>query len=231
MVQGGVYATAVESAAGLGASLAARDRGQFAVGVHNATDFLRPATSGRAEVIAEPLPAGPCPATMACHHHRRTRQRARTRPAQAAERPASPHRHKLTSGPPPGGSTPGSAACSVQAAAGCDSAAPGCPRTDSARDIVFHLRPTGCGQARREGRAQRGLDMGGCPPGRRGRRRRTERTLCAFTSHGARASDGFSRRGELVLLPSRKVNIRPAPEPRDRCRTMPALCACGLRCS
>ena len=58
VVQGGVYATAVESAAGLGASLAVRDRGQFAVGVHNATDFLRPATSGRAEVIAEPLQQG-----------------------------------------------------------------------------------------------------------------------------------------------------------------------------
>jgi len=35
-----------------------QDRGQFAVGVHNATDFLRPATSGRAEVIAEPLQQG-----------------------------------------------------------------------------------------------------------------------------------------------------------------------------
>ena len=58
VVQGGVYATAVESAAGLGASLAVRDRGQFAVGVHNATDFLRPATSGRAEVVAEPLQQG-----------------------------------------------------------------------------------------------------------------------------------------------------------------------------
>src|SRR5216683_2921800 len=49
---------AVESAASIGASLAVRDRGQFAVGVHNATDFLRPATSGRAEVIAEPLQQG-----------------------------------------------------------------------------------------------------------------------------------------------------------------------------
>ena len=58
VVHGGVYTTAVESAASLGASLAVRDRGQFAVGVHNATDFLRPATSGRAEVIAEPLQQG-----------------------------------------------------------------------------------------------------------------------------------------------------------------------------
>jgi 1,4-dihydroxy-2-naphthoyl-CoA hydrolase len=58
VVHGGVYATAIESAASLGASLAVRDRGQFAVGVHNATDFLRAATSGRAEVIAEPLQQG-----------------------------------------------------------------------------------------------------------------------------------------------------------------------------
>ena len=58
VVHGGVYTTAIESAASLGASLAVRDRGQFAVGVHNATDFLRPATSGRAEVIAEPLQQG-----------------------------------------------------------------------------------------------------------------------------------------------------------------------------
>ena len=53
-VHGGVYTTAVESAA----SLAVRDRGQFAVGVHNATDFLRPAASSRAQVIAEPLQQG-----------------------------------------------------------------------------------------------------------------------------------------------------------------------------
>ena len=58
VVHGGVYTAAVESAASLGASLAVRDRGQFAVGVHNATDFLRPATSGRAEVVAEPLQQG-----------------------------------------------------------------------------------------------------------------------------------------------------------------------------
>ena len=58
VVHGGVYTAAVETAASLGASLAVRDRGQFAGGVHNATDFLRPATSGRAEVIAEPLQQG-----------------------------------------------------------------------------------------------------------------------------------------------------------------------------
>jgi len=58
VVHGGVYTTAVESAASIGASMAVRDRGQFAVGVHNATDFLRAATSGRAAVIAEPLQQG-----------------------------------------------------------------------------------------------------------------------------------------------------------------------------
>lgn len=58
MVHGGVYTTAVESAASIGASAAVADRGQIAVGVHNATDFLRPATSGRPEVVAEPIHQG-----------------------------------------------------------------------------------------------------------------------------------------------------------------------------
>lgn len=58
VVHGGVYATAVESAASVGASLAVRDRGQFAVGVHNGTDFLRSAKAGRALVVAEPLQQG-----------------------------------------------------------------------------------------------------------------------------------------------------------------------------
>src|SRR5918912_977055 len=47
VVHGGVYTTAVESAASVGASAAVADQGQFAVGVHNATDFLRGATMGR----------------------------------------------------------------------------------------------------------------------------------------------------------------------------------------
>ena len=58
VVHGGVYTTAVESAASVGASEAVRERGQFAVGVHNATDFLRSATEGRADVVAEPLQQG-----------------------------------------------------------------------------------------------------------------------------------------------------------------------------
>ena len=58
VVHGGVYTSAVESAASIGASLAVQERGQFAVGVHNGTDFLRSATGGRAEVVAEPLQQG-----------------------------------------------------------------------------------------------------------------------------------------------------------------------------
>ena len=58
MVHGGVYATAVESAASLGASAAVEERGQFAVGLNNNTDFLRPMSEGRAEVVSEPLMQG-----------------------------------------------------------------------------------------------------------------------------------------------------------------------------
>ncbi|HEX5850238.1 MAG TPA: PaaI family thioesterase [Rubrobacter sp.] len=58
VVHGGVYAAAVESAASLGASAAVRDREQFAVGVNNNTDFLRPVTQGRVDVVAEPIIQG-----------------------------------------------------------------------------------------------------------------------------------------------------------------------------
>lgn len=58
VIHGGVFTTAVESAASLGASEAVKAHGQFAVGVHNATDFLRPSTGGRAELIAEPIQQG-----------------------------------------------------------------------------------------------------------------------------------------------------------------------------
>ena len=58
VVHGGVYTTAVESAASVGASLAVEDKDQFAVGVHNATDFMRSMKAGRVEVVAEPLQQG-----------------------------------------------------------------------------------------------------------------------------------------------------------------------------
>ena len=58
VVHGGVYCTVVESAASIGASVAVADRGQFAVGVNNSTDFLRPVTAGRVDVVAEPIQQG-----------------------------------------------------------------------------------------------------------------------------------------------------------------------------
>ena len=58
IVHGGVYATAVESAASLGASLAVADRGLVAVGLTNTTHFLRSVTSGRVNVEAVPLNQG-----------------------------------------------------------------------------------------------------------------------------------------------------------------------------
>jgi 1,4-dihydroxy-2-naphthoyl-CoA hydrolase len=58
VVHGGVYCTVIESAASIGASAAVLDRGQFAVGVNNNTDFLRPMTTGRLDVVAEPVQQG-----------------------------------------------------------------------------------------------------------------------------------------------------------------------------
>lgn len=58
IVHGGVYTTAVESAASLGASAFAAQHGQYAVGVNNNTNFLRPLTEGRVEVTAWPIQQG-----------------------------------------------------------------------------------------------------------------------------------------------------------------------------
>jgi 1,4-dihydroxy-2-naphthoyl-CoA hydrolase len=58
VVHGGVYCTVIESAASIGASAAVLDRGQFAVGVNNQTDFLRPMSTGRVDVLAEPVQQG-----------------------------------------------------------------------------------------------------------------------------------------------------------------------------
>jgi uncharacterized protein (TIGR00369 family) len=58
VVHGGVYTTAVESAASVGASAAVAERGQVAVGVVNSTDFLRPITAGTVTVLAEPIQQG-----------------------------------------------------------------------------------------------------------------------------------------------------------------------------
>jgi 1,4-dihydroxy-2-naphthoyl-CoA hydrolase len=58
IVHGGVYTTAIESAASVGASHAVRDRGQVAVGLTNTTHFLRSLTAGRVDVEAAALSQG-----------------------------------------------------------------------------------------------------------------------------------------------------------------------------
>ncbi|MFZ0665430.1 MAG: PaaI family thioesterase [Acidimicrobiales bacterium] len=58
IVHGGVYSTAIESAASIGASTAVAESGQVAVGLTNTTHFLRPLTGGRVIVEAEPVNQG-----------------------------------------------------------------------------------------------------------------------------------------------------------------------------
>jgi len=58
VVHGGVYTTAIESAASIGASAAVRDQGQVAVGLTNTTHFLRSLSEGRVRVEATALSQG-----------------------------------------------------------------------------------------------------------------------------------------------------------------------------
>jgi 1,4-dihydroxy-2-naphthoyl-CoA hydrolase len=58
IVHGGVYTTAVESAASIGAAYAVRDQGLVAVGLTNTTHFLRSVTEGRLDVVASALNQG-----------------------------------------------------------------------------------------------------------------------------------------------------------------------------
>jgi uncharacterized protein (TIGR00369 family) len=58
LVHGGVYTTAVETFATVGAFEAVKDRGQQAVGVSNVTDFLRPHRRGRLQVAAVAIQQG-----------------------------------------------------------------------------------------------------------------------------------------------------------------------------
>jgi 1,4-dihydroxy-2-naphthoyl-CoA hydrolase len=58
VVHGGVFATVVESVGSIGASAAVAERGQYAVGTHNSTDFLRPVTSGRVDAVGTPIMQG-----------------------------------------------------------------------------------------------------------------------------------------------------------------------------
>lgn len=58
LVHGGLYTSVIETFATLGAYEAVKDRGLQAVGVSNATDFLRPHRSGRLGVVAVPIHQG-----------------------------------------------------------------------------------------------------------------------------------------------------------------------------
>ena len=58
LVHGGVYTTAIESAASVGASTAAHEHSLVAVGVNNNTNFLRSMTEGRVTVDARAIQQG-----------------------------------------------------------------------------------------------------------------------------------------------------------------------------
>jgi 1,4-dihydroxy-2-naphthoyl-CoA hydrolase len=58
IVHGGVYTTAVETVASVGASVAVRDQAQVAVGLTNTTHFLRSVTAGRVNVEGTALSQG-----------------------------------------------------------------------------------------------------------------------------------------------------------------------------
>ena len=58
IVHGGVYTTAIESAASLGASVAVEAEGMVAVGLTNTTQFLRSMGAGRVTVEARALNQG-----------------------------------------------------------------------------------------------------------------------------------------------------------------------------
>ncbi len=58
IVHGAVYTGAVETAASVGATASVYHLGQFAVGVDNFTDFVRPVTEGRLQVEARAAQQG-----------------------------------------------------------------------------------------------------------------------------------------------------------------------------
>ncbi|HEV8065946.1 MAG TPA: PaaI family thioesterase [Acidimicrobiales bacterium] len=58
IVHGGVYTSAVETSASMGAFVAAQEQELTAVGVSNSTNFLRSMSAGRLAVVAVPLQQG-----------------------------------------------------------------------------------------------------------------------------------------------------------------------------
>jgi uncharacterized protein (TIGR00369 family) len=58
IVHGGVFATAIETATGVGADAAAREQALVAVGLNNKTHFVRAVRTGRVSVEAHPVQQG-----------------------------------------------------------------------------------------------------------------------------------------------------------------------------
>lgn len=58
IVHGGVYAALVETVASVGAWASVRRSGSSAVGVHNATDFIRPHVEGPLRIVGEAVHEG-----------------------------------------------------------------------------------------------------------------------------------------------------------------------------
>lgn len=58
VVHGGVYLSAIEAAATVGAVAAVAEQGLTAVGVSNNSNFLRSMTEGRVHVVAKPIQQG-----------------------------------------------------------------------------------------------------------------------------------------------------------------------------
>ena len=79
IVHGGVYSTAVESAASIGASAAVRDDGQVAVGLTNTTHFLRVSRRRPGPGRSRRLLPGTNAPVVASRHHRRVRASGRPR--------------------------------------------------------------------------------------------------------------------------------------------------------
>ena len=57
-VHGGVYAYVIESMATIGATAAVRDSGQTSVGISDQTDFLRPFSRGRLDLVGRAIQQG-----------------------------------------------------------------------------------------------------------------------------------------------------------------------------
>lgn len=86
VVHGGLYATTIESATSIGASVAVRERAMFAVGLSNHTDFLRAPHAGTPRGARLGNPPGPNRTALAMRPHPPRRQARRPGPSPTAER-------------------------------------------------------------------------------------------------------------------------------------------------